>query len=116
MGISIMPHYSIIKMESLEELRQLFPDGVADEMNFVLFSTSGVHGSYETLEDIKKTKGKYGHKITVLVVQPRLVCLRYGHLEIYKKDLKWLSKLRRSSKKAMAGIWYTPRKSAEIGE
>lgn len=35
-------------------LRGMFPDAKADDMNFVLFSTSGVHGTYNTIEEAEK--------------------------------------------------------------
>ena len=97
-------------------LRQMFPDGEADDLNFCLFSTSGVHGMYTTIEEIEqemdahaawcqaKLDGKaageepYVSEITFLVVHPRLVCLRWGNAKIYcRADIEFLKKLRASS-------------------
>lgn len=63
---------------------------VPDHLNFFLFSTSGVHGSYFTLEEIEtawditdQDADDYeGREITVLLVQPRTVTLTYGNIEI----------------------------------
>ena len=51
-------HYSVLRLSGGEggmgALRAMFPNAVATEMNFVLFSTSGIHGSYELIEDAEK--------------------------------------------------------------
>ncbi len=46
-------HYSIQGDLTLADLKGMFPDAKANEMNFVLFSTSGVHGSYATIEQVE---------------------------------------------------------------
>lgn len=49
-------HYNVFAMKGPDEgmvmLRQWFPEGACDEVNLVLFSTSGVHGSYTTIEEV----------------------------------------------------------------
>jgi hypothetical protein len=107
-------HYSIWEIKGgMDALRQMFPDGKANEMNFVLFSTSGVHGSYTTLEAIEAGLKKeiseddddyVGTDITVLIVQPRLVCMRYGTFDVTLDDIEWLKGLRQSSMEAVAKI------------
>lgn len=100
-------HYSIWEIKGgMDALRQLFPDGKANELNFVLFSTSGVHGSYTLLEDLNfdETSEDYDPYITVLIVQPRLVCLRYGQFAVTPEDVEWLKGLRQSSLEAVAKI------------
>ena len=97
-----MTHYSIDKIareDAEAALRRLFPDGEVNEMNFVLFSTSGVHGSYMTIEDCEAVMGVPDEccDVTFLVVHPRLVCLRYGNIEVTKDNAEWLKKLRASS-------------------
>lgn len=88
-------------------LREFFPNGTADAMNFVLFSTSGVHGTYTTIEDAEAAVGR-GNKdedgeewtpsLTFLVVQPRIVCLRYGNCcPQSAEDFEFLKALRASS-------------------
>jgi hypothetical protein len=86
----------------LEALKALFPGAQADEMNFVLFSTSGVHGSYQTIEHEQKTPGT---GVTFMVIQPRLVLTRYG--VVYpnsEEDFAFLKKLRATSWKAMTEV------------
>lgn len=123
-------HYSIFHFDvgagnrvdpeiGMESIRMMFPDGVANEMNFVLFSTSGVHGSYTTIEEIEAGLLKYGEDfedpeekhddwagttLTVLVVQPRIVCLRCGVIKVGLADIGYLKKLRASSLEAVSQI------------
>ncbi len=114
-------HYNIFAIKSgMPALRQIFPDGEANELNFVLFSTSGVHGMYTLLEEIEASLTKYGadpefpdddypddwhgNNLTVLIVQPRIVCLRYGAFDIALDDIPYLKKLRESSRRAMQAV------------
>lgn len=102
-------------------LRRFFPDGEADEMNFVLFSTSGVHGTYRTIEDAEARiplwrEGKPDPEdpdgeapsqpdVTFLLVHPRIVCLRYGNVLVSsQEDIDFLKKLRASSWAAVQKI------------
>lgn len=126
-------HYSVFHLDAgptdkvdpevgMQSLRALFFDGKANEMNFVLFSTSGVHGTYTTIEKIEEGLRKYGDDpifdqsgddwpedfhgttLTVLVVHPRIVCLRCGVVRVRLADIEWLKKLRASSWNAVTGI------------
>jgi len=116
MTVSVQPHYSVLKWEGgVAALRDFFPGALADPMNFVLFSTSGVHGSYATIEDIEESLRKYpdgppkgeepndwyGNKLTILIVQPRIVCMRYGTVEVELDDIQFLKDLRLSSQIAV---------------
>lgn len=105
---------------AMKALRDWFgEDAKADEMNFVLFSTSGVHGSYSTIEDCENAMNGEGDpddepigddapyipEVTFLVVQPRIVCLRYGNCQPKNADdIAWLKKLRASSWKAVRTV------------
>jgi hypothetical protein len=53
-------HYNTYEFSSMAALRDFFPTGTANTMNFVLFSTSGVHGTYTTIEEIEASLTKYG--------------------------------------------------------
>jgi len=94
-----MAHYDIHKLNSIQQLRGLFPNGKADHMNWCLLSTSGIHGSYTTLEELKDKRkrafhaGEKGEYITVLVIQPRLVCLYWGCIQVAATDIEWLERL-----------------------
>jgi hypothetical protein len=105
--------YSIMRpldgRDGLAALRAMFPDGEADEMNAVLFSTSGVHGTYNLIEEAEANvlhgDQEHGDDVTFVVVQPRLVALRYGTCEPKTaEDFAFLRKLRASSHKAFASI------------
>jgi hypothetical protein len=109
-------HYSIFALDSplegIKALREFFPDGEADDLNFVLFSTSGVHGTSRTIEDVEKflTFGPKNNdpeesigtdEITFLILRPRMVTINFGvccprNLE----DIVFLKKLRESSRRA----------------
>ncbi len=95
----------------IEALQELFPLGVADSMNFCLFSTSGVHGSYTTIEDIEqnlKNPIEESNELTFLVIHPRTVVLRYGRCLIEDEDdIKFLKKLRASSLEHMSMIGFS---------
>lgn len=103
-------HYSVMKLSDpyggLYALRAMFPDAKADALNFCLFSTSGVHGTYATIEEVEKGECS---GVTFLVVHPRLVALRYGECEpTTPEDFAFLKALRASSLEAMAKIGSKP--------
>lgn len=93
------PHYTVMQpvhgeRDSMEALKEFFKSGV-DELNFILFSTSGVHGTYTSIEEAEKNPGD---AITYLIVHPRLVCLRYGNVTPETpEDFEFLKKLRSDS-------------------
>ena len=109
-------HYSVLRLSGgeggMDALRDMFPEPVANEMNFVLFSTSGVHGSYEPIEDAENVlrNGPQDDEegvpaITFLIVQPRIVGMRYGVCEPQNMDdIDFLKRLRASSKEAVCRI------------
>ena len=90
-------HYSINRAtDPMGLLREIFPDGEADALNFCIFSTSGIHGTYQTIEE-EETEPGIG--ITFIIVQPRIVRMQYGVVEPKTDDdFKFLKKLRRTSK------------------
>ena len=112
-----MVHYSVFSVRDewgMDALRRFFPEGKADEMNVCLFSTSGVHGTYGTIEDAEadiargfkhEDGGEAIPQVTYLIVQPRIVALRYGNcLPQNQDDINWLKELRASSWKELAEI------------
>ncbi len=111
----LWPHYKVISVQQgdgMNELREMFKDGEADDLNFCLFSTSGIHGSYNTLESVERcvmpqqdaNAEEYGQtQLTFLIVQPRLVVLRYGNCEpMTTDDFSFLRKLRASTFRVFA--------------
>ena len=106
-------HYNVYRLSNddlgMSALRELFPHGNADELNFVLFSTSGIHGSYETIEDAESICTGERIPITFLVIQPRIVSMRYGSaLPICADDFAFLRRLRESSCHAASAIGKAP--------
>lgn len=120
-------HYNIYATHTprsaMAMLRQWFPKGdEPDEMNLVFFSTSGVHGSYATIEEIEESARKYGFdlpadddedhpddrydlEVTFLLVQPRIVGMTYGNVVVRSfDDIEYLKRLRAASWKAAAKI------------
>lgn len=95
-------HYNVFSSETIkgmEALRAIFPEGAADAMNLCVFSTSGVHGDYSTIEEVENwvlrqipTHSEPGDDpwgpsdLTFLIIHPRLVCLRYGLCEPKTED------------------------------
>ena len=99
-------HYSVIKLEEpgtgMEALRTTFPEAKADELNFVLFSTSGVHGTYNRIEEAESFllgESDDGFaEVTFVIVHPRLVAMRYGVCNPdTQDDIDYLKALRESS-------------------
>jgi len=84
-------------------LKQIFPKAEADEMNLVLFSTSGIHGTYNTIEQAEKhlkepENDNYFGEVTFILIQPRIVCMRYGNVRPKNQnEIDYLKKLRQSS-------------------
>lgn len=91
--------YSVDRIDGIDHLKRLFPTGQADEMNFCLFSTSGVHGHYLCIEDLFTNDGEGGinETVTVLVIRPRIVHMMYGTIKVPEDDIEYLKKLRQSS-------------------
>lgn len=100
------PYYGVMRLatgaDSMAALREMFPEGKADDLNFCLFSTSGVHGTYCTIEDAEAGEVS---DVTFVVVQPRIVGIRYGNCEPRTpEDFAFLKTLRESSRQAVATI------------
>ncbi|AWC31028.1 hypothetical protein R6231_14390 [Bacillus cytotoxicus] len=95
--------YQNQQLEDIEQLKNIFPDGEADERNWCVLSTSGVHGLYTTLDDLEQEykNGNEDLNVTVLVIMPRLVSMLYGHINITIDDIPYLRKLVSSSLKYM---------------
>lgn len=98
--------------DGMNDLKEFFKDSEPNEMNFVLFSTSGSHGTYTTIEEAAKVyledlpEEDFGlPEVTFVLIQPRIVCLRYGNALIKsKEDIEFLKQLRDKSKKVIQYI------------
>lgn len=108
----------------MKVLREWFPNGEANEYNVVLFSTSGVHGTYTTIEDVEIGLKKYGdepsfdseewpddwhgNEVTVLIVQPRICTVRHGNATVTLADIPFLKRLRETSHQELVKIGMPP--------
>lgn len=99
-------HYKNGKIHSIKDLKDLFPSGEADGLNWCIFSTSGVHGSYFTLDEIeyslRENLDEYSvhycrPRLTVLVIKPRMVSLGWGEIEVALEDVPFLRTLGETS-------------------
>lgn len=119
--IAVAEHYSVRCFDldgrnrhcpetGMRALRGMFPAGDADALNVALFSTSGIHGSYTTIEEIEEALARAPDPfpdecdLTVLVLRPRTCVLLYGRVRVGASDTSWLKRLRDSSHAALAGI------------
>lgn len=93
-------HYSVVAIDSMADVREIMGGG-ANALNWLFLSTSGVHGSYSTLDDCffdpadcpdpeGYDPGAVNDTITVLIVQPRMVRSYYGDITIGPDDVPWL--------------------------
>ena len=109
-------HYNIYATRDehgMAALREMFPNGEGNDLNFVLFSTSGVHGTYGTIEDaeqqlilgVDEDGEPTTPSVTFLLIHPRIVCLRYGNCNPKDAaDIAFLKALRESSYAAVSTI------------
>jgi hypothetical protein len=107
------PYKTVIRLHGngMQALRELFPAGQANALNQVLFSTSGVHGSYDTIEDVEcwqpdpEEPDTPKPTLTFVVIHPRLLHLKYGQCSPQTADdFAFLRQLRASSGVALAKI------------
>jgi len=92
-------------LEGINHLKKIFPDGDANDLNWCVLSTSGVHGTYGTLDDLEKyfSSGELKYlSITALVIMPRVVSMLWGHIDITLEDIPYLRKLVTSSLRFMS--------------
>ena len=108
-------HYAVKTEMAMVQLRRIFPEGKANELNFVLFSTSGVHGTYNTIEKAERflttapadlsDEDLCLRDITFVIIQPRLCTIHYGLCEPKNiEDIKYLKRLRQTSWDAVLTI------------
>lgn len=102
---------------TMEDLISLFHVHVNFSLNFILFSTSGVTGSYASIEEVEEDvlhpSGKPPEEIkdalTFVIVHPRIHTLRFGNC--YPKtpaEFEFLKWLRAESHQALAKIGIAP--------
>lgn len=120
-------HYSIYAVASDGLTRELeigwfydnWPTGEADKDNLFFFSTSGVHGTYTSLEEVEFALRNpeiyaqwYGEEwdgrppaVTFSVYQPRTITVWYGNVRVNTlDDIAYLKKLRASTASVIADM------------
>jgi hypothetical protein len=106
MTIRFTPMYEVKEtIRSIDDLRSIFPDGKADLRNWCFFGTSGVHGSYTTIDDLDdpaEDETADRPYLTVLVVQPRACVILCGNILAHPEDRPWLRTLAASTLRAVA--------------
>lgn len=112
MTITMAPCQEITRIRSMADLRAIFktPEDV-NEMNAVLFSTSGIHGHYLTIEQVEEAlinqpedEDEREQTLTVLVLHPRCVTMRFGNIPVTLADIPYLKELRSRSWDALQTI------------
>jgi len=112
-------HYTIYAHDedhAMEDIKRVFPTGKANDMNWFIASTSGVHGTYETLDDIEEQLKnpnieEYGEDyiptLTFQIIMPRMVCVSYGNVQVKNQDdVDYLRGLISSTVNAIADTQY----------
>ncbi len=97
-------HYHIYGFSSIDDIKRVFPEGKANKLNWFVASTSGVHGTYTTLDKIEKSLSlpiddeERFTELTCLIIMPRMVCVTYGCIEVKsQEEVDFLRKLITSS-------------------
>ena len=97
-------------VDGMHVLREYFARG-PDEFNVVLFSTSGVHGTYTTIEEVEATlrgeapPDEESHEVTFLLLCPRMCSIKYGNVRPKTlDDIAFLKDLRAKSHAMLARI------------
>lgn len=101
------PAYEVQEIRTMRDVREIFPTGMADNLNWIFCSTAGRHGSHKTLDQVEAIirgqdpitrpldNGKY--TVTVLIIHPRLCIIKYGEIQVNLTDIKFLRDLVASS-------------------
>lgn len=99
--------YEIQEITSIQEIKELFPNEIADRNNWILLSTGGIHGSTNTLDEVEYiirgevpenpplNNGKWF--ITVLIIFPSKSSMLFGEILVGMNDVSYLRKLVRST-------------------
>lgn len=100
------PNYEFQEIRNIKEIREIFPNGVADKNNWIFLSQKCFHGTDETLDEIERIllgqgkarplDGKYW-TVTVLILCPRLTTVKWGYVDITINDIEFLRGLVRST-------------------
>lgn len=100
------PHYKYEKLDSFKDVRDIFPKGKCNDLNWFFLGHGGVHGGYMTLPELERGTWEDGRPMeqltaNCLIVHPRLVVIRAGEVGITREDLPFIRSLLESMKPVM---------------
>lgn len=100
------PHYEFQEITNMRDVREIFPDGIANRYNWVFLSNQCFHGTNETLDKveeillgqdpIKPIDGRYW-SITILILCTRTTVVKYGYINVTIDDVEYLRRLVRTT-------------------
>lgn len=100
------PHYEFQEILNIREVKEIFPDGIADRYNWVFLSNQCFHGTNDTLDKIERIllgqdrirpiDGKYW-TVTVLILCTRTTVVKYGYINVTIDDIEYLRRLVRTT-------------------
>jgi len=105
MSIWVADHYKVRDLPDMAAVRHAIPATGPDEMNWLFVGTSGVHGTYLTLDEAEAQLREPRRKtaaVTVLIVRPRTCVLLCGEVRATSEDVAWLRNAVRGTIAAVA--------------
>lgn len=93
-----VPGYEVIQeLVTFRDVVAAFPNGEADADHWLIIGTGGWHGSYMTLDDCElilkdmhPTWKKGGAYITLLVLNPKEVTIKWGQVQLKNQsEIDW---------------------------
>lgn len=91
-------YWTISLATSAQDFIDMFPKGHADYLNWLFLSTSGIHGSYKTLDEWTPESPK----ITMLAICPRTLRMTFGDVEVTKEQIPILRRFVRQTLEEVA--------------
>lgn len=107
MGYYSVGHLKDFINTSTELIKWCEDNDAPNFMNVFLPSTSGVHGSYCSLDDIEKHWGEedYTPDLPVMLIKPRIVQVAYGTVRVAKEDIPKLREIMAQSLDCLSGYY-----------
>ena len=99
-------YYKIIGGLNMDIIRSVFGHELDYEMNWLILSTSGVHGTYTSLDNLESDPSQWDEDgyamITAMIFQPRIIRVIFnGDLKITRDDIPYM---REVCKKTLEGM------------
>lgn len=90
-------YWTISLATTAKDFIDMFPEG-ANYLNWLFLSTSGIHGSYKTLDEWTPESPE----ITMVAVCPRILHMTFGDVEVSEDQIPILRRLVRETLEAVA--------------